>query len=391
MKQLIVLLALGATALGATEFEITAGGPGNDRGVFVRETADGGFIAVGSTAGDGDDAYLVRTDATGTILWTASLGGPGTDWGWSVQETEAGYVVAGSTTSFGAGGFDCYVVGTDRQGSELWSATAGGEGDERCWAMAPAGDGWIVVGETAPGGKGTEDCYLAGVDSSGTVHWTASFGGDESDRCFAIARSGKGWLVAGATFSRGAGDRDFWVAGVGARGELQWERTWGGTESDVAHWIVPTRDGNFLVTGYTTSLATRGDDPYLVKLSPGGEEIWARVLPFESVAHTIAGVERGNGGFCLAGFTATATTRAALVIGTDAAGGDLRTRRIRETVGESFGYSVQPTADGGCVMTGHTTEGSQGGRDLLLVRIDAAALTAGEPNGGEQAVPLPPP
>ena len=150
---------------------------------------------------------------------------------------------------------------------------------------------------------------------------------------------------------------------------MLWEKTWGGEASDVAHWVAPTRDGRFVVTGYSTSFATSQDDPFLVKVDGSGNEVWTRVLPFDSLVHTIAGVERRGGGLCLSGFEVAVEERAALVLRTDDEGEELQTRRLARTRGESFGYTVQPTSDGGCILAGHTTEGSRGGTDLLLVKL----------------------
>ena len=66
-------------------FDNTYGGPDAERGIFVTEVKGGGFIAVGSTrrSGEGEeDVYLVRTDAQGQELWSATFGGAHAWVGW---------------------------------------------------------------------------------------------------------------------------------------------------------------------------------------------------------------------------------------------------------------------------------------------------------------------
>lgn len=104
------------------EWSRTFGGSGDDFGGPVRETSDGGYIIAGYTysLGAGEaDVYLVKTDSQGWEEWNMTFGGSEDDDGYSVQETsDGGYIIAGSTESFGAGGWDVYLVKTDSQGRE---------------------------------------------------------------------------------------------------------------------------------------------------------------------------------------------------------------------------------------------------------------------------------
>jgi hypothetical protein len=349
-----------------------------DRGVHISPTEDGGYIVVGVTksSGQGDeDIYLVRTDSEGEILWTETHGGSDQDNGWFVQEASGGYVVAGFTSSFGAGDFDCYLLETDSDGGLEWSRTYGGVAKDRCWGMISAGDGgYVLVGETTSKGAGEEDCLLIKVSSQGEELWSRAFGGERSDRCFSVARAEDGgFVLAGQTYSEGAGDRDAYILKTSASGELEWSKTFGGAASDVGHSITALPEGTFVMTGYTTSLAEKGDDPYLIKVDALGEVQWARVLPMEGINHTLTGDLTQDGGFCLTGFSEYPKRRAsaALLVRTDSEGRLEWHRDLLLTeAGQSLGYTVRGTQDGGCVLTGHTTVGSAGSLDLLLIKVD---------------------
>jgi hypothetical protein len=292
-----------------------------------------------------------------------------------VREHAGRLVVAGFTDSFGAGGFDCYLVATNLEGEMLWSKTFGGEGEDYCWGLVPADDGgYVLVGETTSFGSGAEDCYLVKTDASGNEVWSATFGGQEGDRCFSIAPAEDGgFLLAGQTYSEGAGDRDAYLVSTDASGQQRWSRTFGGSVSDVAHSVTRTAEGDFIVTGYTTSLASDQDDPYLIRIDAEGELRWTRVIPMEGVNHTLTGEQATDGGFVLGGFSELSSTgaRGALLVKTDAEGNLEWFRDILlTTAGRSVGYTVRATFDGGSILTGHTTEGSAGDLDLLLVKSD---------------------
>lgn len=373
------VIVLGVDLLSASSFERMIGGPKTDRGVFVTPTSDGGYVVVGATSSygaGGEDAYLVRTDSEGELLWARTFGGPGEDNGWQVEELSDGLLVAGFTSSFGAGGFDCYLIKTDSNGELEWSRTYGGEGKDRCWGMVAAGDGGnVLVGETTSEGAGEEDCLLVKVGSGGEELWSRTFGGERSDRCFSIARAeGGGFVLAGQTYSDGAGDRDAYILKTSSSGEFEWSKTFGGAASDVGHSVTAVPDGSFLMTGYTTSLSESGDDPYLVKIDAQGEVHWTRVLHLEGINHTLTGDLTHDGGFCLTGFSAHSErgASAAMLVKTDPEGHlEWSEEFFSSHTGQSLGYTVRATSDGGCVFTGHATVSGSEDLDMLLVKVEA--------------------
>jgi len=317
----------------------------------------------------------VRTDPAGEELWSRTFGGAAADFGWSVHEAAGGFVLAGFTESFGSGENDFYLLKTSADGEREWSRTYGGKGNDRCWALIPTADGgYLLAGETTGSGEGEEDVYVVKTDSLGAMLWSRTYGGAASDRCFsAVQADDGGYLLAGQTYSEGAGDRDAYVIKTAADGELEWSRTFCGDASDVAHSIVGTGDGEFMITGYTTSFATAGDDPYLIKIDARGDSAWTRVLPVDGNNHTITGDQATDGGFFLVGFSEYRGrgNTAALLVRTDAEGRMIWHRDIHHSpVGETFGYTVRATGDGGCVFTGHGTTGRVGNLDLLLVKVD---------------------
>ena len=382
MTGLFALLILAAAeAPERTEFQNVLGGQELDRGVFVSPTTDGGYIVTGATrngTGGGEDILLMKLDPSGEPTWNVSHGGAEEDNGWSVHEIDGGYAVAGFTKSAGAGGFDFTLLATDSEGALRWSKTYGGAADDRCWALLPMADGgFVLAGETFSSGAGAEDFLLVKTDSRGEKDWSRTYGGEKGDRCFSVAAADDGgYLLVGQTYSEGAGDRDVYAIKTDSAGNEEWSRTFGGEASDVGHCVTGTDDGNFLITGYTTSFAASGDDPYLIKLNARGETLWTSVPSIEGISHTITGAQSADGGFYLVGFRNMPMehSSAALLVRTDRDGRLEWSREIlRTTRGQSFGYTVRATPDGGCVFTGHTTVGSTGDLDLLIVKVGSGA------------------
>jgi hypothetical protein len=159
---------------GDTLWTRTYGGNGHDWGQSVQQTTDGGYIVSGQTNSFGPgqaDVYLIKTDAVGDTLWTRTYGGSGRDYGSSVQQTtDGGYIVAGGTYSFGTGGKDVYLIKTDPSGDTLWTRTYGGSGDDIGSSVQQTTDGgYIVAGRTDSFGAGGYDVYLIKTDPDGLV------------------------------------------------------------------------------------------------------------------------------------------------------------------------------------------------------------------------------
>ena len=125
----------------------TYGGSNDDCGCSVQQTQDGGYIIAGVTCSFGagsTDVYLIKTDANGNVEWTKTYGGSDEDYGYSVQQTQdGGFIIAGETESFGAGGFDIYVIKTDAYGNVEWTKTYGGSSDDG-GLFSRADTGWWI-------------------------------------------------------------------------------------------------------------------------------------------------------------------------------------------------------------------------------------------------------
>jgi hypothetical protein len=119
---------------GNIQWQKTYGGWSYDDVVRVRQTSDGGYILGGFTQSFGSgpqDMLVIKLDSQGNIQWAKTYGGMGYELGgYIIQTQDGGYIVSGSTTSFGAGGWDLLVLKLDPNGNIQWAKTYGGSANE---------------------------------------------------------------------------------------------------------------------------------------------------------------------------------------------------------------------------------------------------------------------
>ncbi len=142
------------------------GGSNWDRGHSMIQSEDNCAIIAGSIEAnteDNGDVLLMKVDDTGDEVWTMKYGGSADDVGYSVAKTsDGGYIIAGSTKSFGnQWAEDVYIIKTNGQGEEEWSENFGGDLPDYAYAVMETDDGdFVVAGFTSSYGAGSYDIYL---------------------------------------------------------------------------------------------------------------------------------------------------------------------------------------------------------------------------------------
>jgi hypothetical protein len=122
---------------------------------------------------------------TGQQGWNRTYGGTNGDQAYAlVQTADGGYALAGYTNSFGAGGYDFWLVKTDASGTVQWNRTYGGsnENDFVTVLMQTVDGGYALAGDTYSFGVGNADAWLVKTDASGNMQWNKTYGGTDYDR-----------------------------------------------------------------------------------------------------------------------------------------------------------------------------------------------------------------
>ena len=270
-------LLIKADASGNIIWAKTYGGTYEDGAYSVQQTSDGGYIVAGYTASFGAgwdaDIFLIKTDANGNIQWAKTYGGTGWDGASSVQQTsDGGYIVAGETYSFGAGSGDFFLIKTDANGNIQWAKTYGGTGYDYASSVQQTSDGgYIVAGGTYSFGAGwDDDIFLIKTDANGNIQWAKTYRGASADGALSVQQtSDGGYIVANYTLSFGAG-LDILLIKTDANGNIQWAKTYGGTVWDIPFSVQQTSDGGYIVAGGTYSFGAGGSDIFLIKTDANG-------------------------------------------------------------------------------------------------------------------------
>jgi len=286
-------LLIRTDAGGDTLWTKTYGGINNDDGNSVQQTSEGGFILAGSSMSFGEgngDALLIKTSANGDVVWAKSYGGVDSDNGLNVHQTsDGGYILAGNTMSFGAGYFDVYLIKTTANGDTAWTRTYGGPGGDFAYSVQQTTDGgYIIAGLTTSAGAGGADAFLIKTTASGDTLWTKTYGGASTDGGYTVEQTTDGgYMLTGYSQSFGPGTYNIYLIRTTATGDTVWTKTYGHGAYDHALSGSLTSDGGVIITGQTNCCSSGDYDAFAIKTNATGDTLWTK---------TYGGPNDGNGG-----------------------------------------------------------------------------------------------
>jgi hypothetical protein len=220
------LLVFKTDSLGVLKWRVRAGGLKNEEGRSIQQTPEGGFIVAGTTdsmGAGGDDIYVMKLMPDGGSDWDFAYGGKDEEQAGEIRRTaDGGYIVVGSTKSFGAGDYDLWLLKLGGKGKIIWQRTYGGSKADYGHSVRPTADGGLIVaGATSSFGAGGFDGWVLKLDARGTVQWEKTYGGTSHESLFSIRPlAGGGYVAAGRTKSYGAGGFDVLVLKLGRSGNI---------------------------------------------------------------------------------------------------------------------------------------------------------------------------
>lgn len=290
-----VLFFINSVKASPTMWNQTYGSIEEEYARSLVETSDGGYALAGGT-------LLLKTDLYGNLEWSKRFVEGSANC--LILTVDGGYALAGETSSLGEGAYDFWLSKTDLNGNQEWTQTYGAELTDGANCLVETDDGgYALVGKTASFGSGGYDFWLVKTDINGNVEWNKTYGGPETDIAhWLIVASDGGYIIAGETASFGAGASDFWLIKTDEYGTVEWNQTYGNEATQIADSLTATSDGGYALAGYTTATGDGSGDFWLVKTDSNGNMQWNQTYgnstDWERAYSVIA---TSDGGYALAG------------------------------------------------------------------------------------------
>ena len=352
----------------------------DDFGRAVVETNHGGISIAGYTGSygaGGFDVWLIKTDADGNILWSKTYGGLGDDYAYSLKQTDdGGFIIGGATNSFGVGGLDYYLIKTDSLSDTLWTKTFGGVNDDICWSLALADDGYVIAG-----GKNMQpdhpDIWIIKLDTIGNFIWEKTYGTSADEIAWSIeVTSDHGYIIAS---QNPINSYDGWLIKINSNGDSLWTKFYGEDLGDLLLFATQTQDGGYILTGrFSEHTGGYTGNVWLLKTDSLGNTEWEKTYDYQndydigySVQQTI------DGGYIVCG-SGEWDVNYGWIIRTDSVGDTLWTKSIESysklnnfTTLYTVCFSVIQASNGDYIVAGNQPQlpPSDHAQQVMLLRI----------------------
>ena len=365
------------------------GGTGDEQVISILQVNGGGYIGTGYTTSETiglRDIYVFKLSEDGVLVWENMYGGTGNDEGLCIQKTnDGGYIVAGYTTS-SSNDEDVYVVKLDQDGESEWGKTYTNPGNDRANCIQETADGnYVITGFTTVTvtanslNSSNVDVLFLKIDEDGDILSQKRFGGTRKDegKWIQQTRDG-GYIIAGFTNSFGVGQNDVYIIKMDSNDYYQWDKTYGSTGNDEANCIVQTADGNYVFAG-SRGITSGKSKLYVAKISSTGQHdiLWNKSYG-ENYLNSAYSIQKTDGGdYILAGvknFRATnikpaTVTGDAYILKLNPMGNKIWERTY--SMGElSEAFSIHKTNDGGYIVGGTTKESCDDPGNAYVLKLD---------------------
>ena len=379
----------------AITWDKTFGGRREDMGFSIIQTENGGYAVAGYTMLDREkrkdtwraklgyivlteekkqDFWIIKLDKNGNMEWDEVFGQNGPDIANSIIQTkDGGYVVAGFTWTIYARKQDIWIIKLYENGNIEWDKTFDEDENDIAYSLAQTEDGgYIVAGSTGLKLWGETNCWVIKLDAKGNMEWENNFGGTGWDGIYSIIQTKDGsFITTGCVWSKGAGRGDVRVAKLNKRGDLVWDKTFGGSENDEAYSIIQTNDGGYAIAGFTVLEDTGDRDIWVIKLDKEGNQIWNRTLGGTSEDWANSIIQDKNGNYMVAGWTKSmgAGKTDVWIVKLDKRG-DLVWDKTFGGSENDEAHSIIQTEDEGYAVVGWTKSKSAGNADVWVIKLD---------------------
>jgi len=378
----LVLLGISTASASSssTTWDKLYGGTLDDTAAAIVQTSDGSYIIAGTTYSFGAgsaDFWLLKVDSSGSMQWNQTYGGPEADVATAMIHTSnGGYAIAGKTHSFGAGDSDFWLIKLDSSGSMQWNKTYGEPTADGANSVIQTSDGGYAIAGYATDTNASKDVWLVKTDSAGNMQWNRTYGGSRWDNGHSVIQtSDGGYALAGSTNSF-SGDiaHDCWLIKTDSDGNRIWNKTYDGDGGfDGANSLVQTSDGGYTLAGHTGGFI--GQNVWIVKTDSDGNRIWDVTWGSAEPALTSCLIQTSDGGYAVTGWTDSLDgffSSYLFLVKVDL-NGNIQWNSTYEWLGDNNALFAVQTDDGGYALAGTTQSTDEGAYyDIWFAKVDAS-------------------
>ena len=291
---------------GNVQWNTTFGGSEIDRAFSLVQTSDQGFVLGGETHSFSysDSAILIaKFSYQGELLWHKLLDNPENEVCYDViEDTDSNIVLTGFSES--DGNKDIKIIKLSSLGDLLWQYEYGGELDDIGYSIVQTSDnGYVISGVTWSYGLGNSDAILLKVNEKGTILWNSTYGSENREWAMKVINTNDGGLaISGSSWAFGNDYRDMLLVKTNDLGEQEWSLRLGGAKKESAEGLVQCSDGGYLLAGYSVSpIGTINSDIILYKTSDSGRVEWNKSYGGKEHDLAFSVIKNDNKGFLITG------------------------------------------------------------------------------------------
>lgn len=212
---------------GQIVWQKTYGGDQIETALDIQELDSGGYIVSGYTQsfGEGDnDAWILKLNMDGSLAWQKTYGGSEADYARAIQSTsDGGFIFVGSTKSFGAGLTDAWVVKLESTGNIVWQKAIGLSYTDLFREILQTVDGqYLLVGySTVVNTSAYSNGWVLKLDSDGERVWERAYDGGGYEHLEVLSQADDGTIfTAGDSWSPLTGSESAWALKMDSTGEI---------------------------------------------------------------------------------------------------------------------------------------------------------------------------
>ncbi|HVU57803.1 MAG TPA: RHS repeat-associated core domain-containing protein [Puia sp.] len=264
------------------------------------QTGDGGYLSAGNETGTTGGSYgsIIKTGQTGNLVWKQTYVGSNAVTLARVKNTsDGGFVAVGSTNSFSQAQGEPLIIKANPSGSTQWIRTlgAGSTHGEAGVDVIQTSDGGYAIAANYNNSPATVDWEVIRLDSNGNTIWSKTIATPSSDNVGGLIEDQDTLVLSGLFISAELGKPDTKYDGIlmkinKSNGNVIWSKSY--DFDSRCNWFF---DINKTTNGYIINSVMTDDfdpddpgniQPVVVELDKNGDTLRIRKIPSPPGAQT---------------------------------------------------------------------------------------------------------